>query len=187
MLDVVSAIGAKWAVINTHRHKELIAIEHLRRQSFRVYCPMISRTIRHARRNLTAHRPLFPGYIFVQLAPMMDQWRPIASTTGVRSLVRFGDELGFLQDGLIEGLKARERDGVITAPQVHYRPGQNVQMVGGPFDGVIATILSAGEKDRLVVLLNLVHTRVRATLHMAHANFTLLDSGASPVTPLHPY
>jgi transcriptional antiterminator RfaH len=184
MLHVAGKTGAKWAVVSTHRHKERIAIEHLRRQNFRVYCPMISRTIRHARRHLKALRPLFPGYLFVQVVPTMEQWRPIASTTGVRNLVRFGDELGLLEDGLIEGLKARERDGVIAPPQVHYRAGQNVQLVGGPFDGVIATILSASEKDRLVVLINLLHTSVRATLDMAQAKFTLLASGSPPIDPV---
>jgi len=156
--------GKHWAVVNTHSHKEQLAIEHLHRQSFEVYCPRIRKRISHARRFVEVERPLFPGYVFVRITASGDQWRPILSTTGVRTLVRFGNQLGLLDDVFISSLRARERDGVVIAPETPYQPGQRVKLVGGPFDGVTATIISSAEKDRLVVLMDLLRNSVRATV-----------------------
>ncbi len=162
--DLDSVNDKYWAVVNTHSHKEQIALEHLNRQSFETYCPRIWKRISHARRFQNVERPLFPGYVFVRADAGQDQWRPILSTVGVRTLVRFGNQLGLLSDAFIASLRARERDGVIVAPESPYRPGQRVKLVGGPFDGVTATILSSNEKDRLVVLMDLLQNSVRATV-----------------------
>jgi transcriptional antiterminator RfaH len=162
--DLNSVNDKYWAVVNTHSHKEQIALEHLSRQSFETYCPRIWKRISHARRFQNVERPLFPGYVFVRADASQDQWRPILSTVGVRTLVRFGNQLGLLSDAFIASLRARERDGVIVAPESPYRPGQRVKLVGGPFDGVTATILSSNEKDRLVVLMDLLQNSVRATV-----------------------
>jgi transcription antitermination factor NusG len=47
---------------------------------------------------------------------------------------------------------------------VPYRIGQQVQVVAGAFDGLVATILSLEEKDRLTVLLNMMSRQVKAHL-----------------------
>jgi transcriptional antiterminator RfaH len=156
-----------WAVVNTHPHREPIAREHLGRQGFEVYCPMMRRRRTHARRVENVLRPLFPGYVFVHLEPEQTGWRPILSTVGVRALVRFGDRLALLDEPFIRSLREREVDGVIVRrpclrPTSPYRVGQQVRLDGGAFDGVVATILSLDEKDRLVVLMDFLQRGVQA-------------------------
>jgi transcriptional antiterminator RfaH len=150
-----------WVVINTHPHREHIAIENLVRQDFPAYCPMVMKRIRHARRQQDVRRPLFPGYVFVHVERDIQRWRPILSTFGVRTLVRCGDRLSFIHDGFIASLKAREVDGLVTRPKSPYSIGQIVRMNGGPFDGLVATIVEMNEKDRLVVLMELLNGRVK--------------------------
>lgn len=162
--DFDFASSKYWAVVSTHSHKEQLALDHLSRQNFEAYCPRIRKRISHARRVLNVERPLFPGYVFVRVAASRDQWRPIQSTIGVRALVRFGNHLGLLDEDFIASLRARERDGVVVAPEIPYQPGQRVKLVGGPFEGVTATILSIGENDRIVVLMDLLRNSVRATV-----------------------
>jgi transcriptional antiterminator RfaH len=58
-----------WFVLSTHPHREAWALENLSRQQFNVYCPMIVKRVRHARRTYDALRPFFPGYIFVEHHP----------------------------------------------------------------------------------------------------------------------
>jgi transcriptional antiterminator RfaH len=151
-----------WAVVNTHPHREPVARDHLRRQGFDVYCPLMRRRRTHARRVENVLRPLFPGYLFVHVEAERTRWRPILSTVGVRALVRFGDRLALLDEAFMQSLRAREVDGVIARPDMPYRVGQQVRLDGGPFDGVVATILSLDEKDRLVVLMDLLQRRVQA-------------------------
>ncbi|MGI9404150.1 MAG: transcription termination/antitermination NusG family protein, partial [Hyphomicrobium sp.] len=132
---------SNWAVVNTHPHREHIAVENLQRQEFWAYCPMVRRQRRHSRRVTDVLRPLFPGYLFAQVNPDTQRWRPMLSTLGVRAVVRCGDRLSLIEDAFIQSLKDREADGVIARPASPYRVGQEVRMAGGAFDGLVATII----------------------------------------------
>lgn len=148
----------KWVVVNTHPHRESLAIENLMRQQFSVYCPQIRKRVTHARRSQDVLRPLFPSYVFVQI---WESWRSILSTFGVRSLIMCGEKLSYLDDGFVHSLKQREVGGVITRPEEPYQVGQQVRIAGGAFDGLIATILSLNDKDRLLVLLEMLNRPVK--------------------------
>jgi transcriptional antiterminator RfaH len=156
--------GLRWIVINTHPHQEQLAVTNLRRQSFSPYCPMLRKRRSHARRIEHVLRPLFPGYLFVGIDAVSTRWRPMLSTVGVRSLVRAGERLSYIESDFIANLKAREVDGVIVRPPCPYQLGQRVQITTGPFDRLIATIIDMDEKDRLVVLLDMMNQAVRVNL-----------------------
>ena len=64
------------------------ALEHLQRQDFHAYCPLIRRRLSHARRVTEVLRPFFPSYLFVKIIPTAQRWQPLMSTIGVRSIVR---------------------------------------------------------------------------------------------------
>lgn len=162
----------RWIAINTHPHREHVAIENLIRQKFAVYCPMELKRVRHARRTQDLPRPLFPGYIFAEVMPDLALWRPILSTYGVRNLIRTGDRPAFVDHGFIQGLRAREIDGVIAKPPRPFAVGQEVRLNGGPFDGIIATIIEMGERDRLILLASLLSQTVR--LKVTSANVRVL-------------
>lgn len=157
-----------WAVVNTHARKENLALANLDRQGFRTYCPMMSKRIRHARKFSDVERPLFPGYVFVGLDPERDQWRPILSTFGVRDLIRTGNQPSLLETTFIEALRAREMDGVVAKPGNDLVPGQDVRLTAGYFEGLTAQILELNPNERVTVLLNLVHGRVRAKVEVGH-------------------
>jgi len=153
-----------WAVINTHPHREQFAVENLQRQEFRVYCPFIRRQRRHARRVSEVLRPLFPGYLFAQVNPDSQRWRPMLSTFGVRNVVQCGDRLSLIDDAFIQSLMDREVNGAIARPKSPYQVGQEVRIAGGAFDGLVATILDMDERDRLTVLMDLLNRPVKVKI-----------------------
>ncbi len=122
---------------------------------------MIRKRVKHARYSRDVLRPLFPNYLFVHVSPALQSWRPMLSTFGVRTLVRFGDQPGLLDDGFIQALKSREIDGAIIAPSKHYQLGQQVRLEGGVFDGLVATIIEMHEKDRMVLLMDMLNRPVK--------------------------
>jgi transcriptional antiterminator RfaH len=154
----------KWIVVNTHPHKENIAIENLVQQKFQVYCPKIHKRIKHARRVQDVLRPLFPCYLFVNANTDIQRWRPILSTIGVRSLLTMGERPGYLDTGFIQSLKAREINGAIARPENDFSVGQRVQITGGPFDGLVASIIQMDERDRLTLLLDLLKRPVKVKI-----------------------
>jgi len=159
------AAAAWWAAVNTQPHREQVAHANLERQGFVAYCPVVRRRRSHARRVDEVLRPLFPGYLFVNVSLEREFWRPILSTHGVRTLVRCGDDQPSPADArFIAALKAREVDGAIVRPPVPYQVGQQVRVVAGAFDGIVATILDLAEKDRLTVLLDLLGGPIKVRL-----------------------
>lgn len=171
-VDLPRQASTRWAVINTHPHREHIVIENLIRQNFEAYCPRELKRVRHARRVQDVLRPLFPGYVFAQIASELTMWRPILSTYGVRSLVRIGDQPALINGSFIDGLRAREVDGVVAKPASPYTLGQEVRLSGGPFDGLIGRIIEMCDKDRLVLLTSLLQQDVR--LRVTSANIRSL-------------
>jgi transcriptional antiterminator RfaH len=120
---------------------------------------MILKHIQHARRAYDTHRPLFPGYIFIQA--VIQSWRSISGTFGVRSIVKNGDTLAFLPSGFVESLKAREIGGVISTPVAPFKPGQAIAINGGQFDGLVGRIVEVRERDRIILLLNLLNQQTK--------------------------
>lgn len=150
-----------WIVVNTHAHKEELALDNLRRQGFVTYCPRIARRQLRRGRGVDVARPMFPGYVFVRVSRSHQHWRPILSTYGVRRLMRCGNSLSVLDDEFVQALRSREVGGVIARPAHPLEVGQQIQLVAGPFDGLIATILSVDDKDRLTLLLDMLGGPIR--------------------------
>lgn len=154
-----------WLVINTQPNKERLALANLSNQGYTPYCPFISRTVRHARKARVVKRPVFPSYVFVEHNDRAEQWRPILSTFGVRTVVQMADEPAKLSGSFIESFKIREVDGVIARPSASYKVGQKVLVNGGPMDGIAAEIIELKDRDRLTVLMELLQQPVR--VHMS--------------------
>jgi transcription elongation factor/antiterminator RfaH len=155
---------SNWAVVNTHPHRENVAVDNLQRQAFHAYCPMVRRQRRHARRVSDVLRPLFPGYLFAQVNPESQRWRPMLSTLGVRNVVQCGDRLSLIEDAFVQSLKQREVDGAIARPEHPYQLGQEVRIAGGAFDGLVARIIEMDERDRLTVLMDLLSRPVKVKI-----------------------
>jgi len=155
-----------WVVASSHPHKEQVALENLNRQGFQAYCPQIRKRVRHARQLRQVLRPLFPGYIFVRLNPQLEQWRSIDATIGVRKLIRFGERPGTVPNLFIASLYATEEEGAVAIPRArdNYQPGEQVQLRAEPFDGLIAMVLSANDRERIMVLLDLLKRSVRVSV-----------------------
>ncbi len=178
-ISVGSRGSSEWIAVNTHPHKEQLAIDNLSRQNFHSYCPMIRRRLGRGRRTVDALRPLFPGYVFVQVAQVRSKWRPILSTYGVRSVIRCGDELSYIEDGFIHSLKQREIDGAVSKPSRQLSVGDTLSIAGGPFDGLVATIISMDERDRLVLLMQMLNRSVKVKLDLQQLGTATIDLAAA--------
>lgn len=151
-----------WLAVQTHIRKEKVAIVNLHRQEFVTYCPYVIKTQRRkGRPDCAARVPLFPSYVFVALDLDGQRWRPLLSTFGVRAVVRVGERPGIVPAGFIDALQARETDGVVTAWRDPLHCGQQVQLRSGALEGLVGTIVEMDEKDRIVVLMQMLNQHVR--------------------------
>lgn len=154
-----------WYLIHSKPRQERVAGEQLERQGYEIYLPLAS--VRRRRRNRTIRiiDPMFPRYLFIHLSNETDDWRPIRSTVGVSTLVRFGDMPAKIPDSLITELQVREdTDGIQILPDLEYRQGDRVRIAEGPMEGFEGVFQCRTGKERVLLLLEIAQKTVRIEL-----------------------
>lgn len=158
--------GERWYVVHTQPNGEARALDHLRRQGFHVYLPLIRKRRRHARKEEIVERPLFPRYLFVRLDIGRDAWRSILSTMGVATLIRFGEHPAPLPQGVVRALRVRQEAGLLAEPALvdQLRPGDCVTLHDDPYGDMIAQFVRLIDRERIIVLLDMMGRAVPATI-----------------------
>lgn len=153
-----------WCVANTQPNAEDKALMHLARQGFRVLLPKHLKRRSHARKVDWVPRPLFPGYIFIEIDPEQSPWRAIRSTIGIFDVIRFGEKPAAIPDGVIDEIHARqdERGLVKTHAGSSFKPGDAVRVLRGALGEFEALFESSDDRDRVTVLLSILGRQVRA-------------------------
>ena len=131
--DPTSAVGVAGAVLQDH---------------------LADGRTRHLQR---ARRPLFPGYLFVQIDPERQEWRRINSTYGVSRLVAL--ERGCptrVPPQVMAGIFGHCDGDTWRVQADGLEPGTEARLVQGPFARMIATVEALPEADRVLVLLELM-------------------------------
>lgn len=147
---------ARWYVVHTRSHNESRALFHLRQQGFRTFCPFTRKTIRHARKVESRLAPLFPNYLFLNLAIEQERWRSVNGTFGVARIIMQDEHPQPVPVGVIEALLSRaDGEGAIDfSPQ--FRVGQIVKLKEGPFTDFVGRLEALDEQGRVRVLLDLM-------------------------------
>jgi transcriptional antiterminator RfaH len=156
---------SNWYCVRTNRFKESWVTQQLTEIGLQAYLPLL-REQRKVRRQLKwVVEPLFPSYLFAYFA-LAEAFYVVRHMPGVAGVV------GTLKDGpvavdeqIISILHDRSQGGYIEIGPYLFSPGEELQVVQGPFLGLRALFqqeLNAGE--RVVVLLELLSSQVRAEL-----------------------
>lgn len=146
----------RWYLVHCKPREEVRAQENLQRQGFECYRPL--RPIERLRRDGKRHsltEALFPGYLFIHLDRVHDNWYPIRSTRGVNQIVRFNAYPLPVREEIIEGIRARLASP--TAAEPYLKPGERVQITEGPFSQLEAIFVANDGDERVVLLLCLLH------------------------------
>ncbi|KPX42259.1 transcription/translation regulatory transformer protein RfaH [Pseudomonas syringae pv. tagetis] len=152
--------NARWYLIQTKPRQEARAEEHLCRQHFECYRPLHANVKRTGARAL-AGEPLFPGYLFIRMDQVQDNWYPIRSTRGVSRIVTFGGQPVPVRDHLIEQIRQRLST---PAPKVRFIQGEPVMITTGNWSDVEAIFLAEDGTERAVILLNMLQRQQKVVL-----------------------
>jgi transcriptional antiterminator RfaH len=152
---------AYWTAAQLEPNRTRIALQLLVQEKFIVYAPRLrERRIVRGRRE-DREMPLFPGYAFVLIQL---QWHAARWCPGVRRLVMDGLQPARVPDAVIEGIRARERNGAIELPKNGLKPGVKVRLLAGPFREHVAIYAGMSGLERVAVLLSLLGGERRITL-----------------------
>jgi transcriptional antiterminator RfaH len=147
----------RWYLIQCKARQDERALENLQRQGFECYRPVYeSERIRRGRKNPTS-AALFPGYLFIRLDRINDNWSPIRSTRGVIQVVRFNEFPLPVADGIVEQIRRRIEDKPIREP--YFKSGERVVLTfDGSFSGIEAIFLSSVGEERVMLLLTILQS-----------------------------
>lgn len=121
-------MAERWYVAQTQPGRDRTAQEHLRRQAFSVFLPVILERDRES--------PLFPGYLFVAL-DLHQRWEAVNGTRGVTHLLpHFAERPAPVREGYVEALRARAEAGefdlrAACEVSLGYVRGEEVEVISG--------------------------------------------------------
>ena len=148
----------EWYTVSTSCNKELMALFNLKKQNFESYYPRYKKITKHARKLKTVIKPLFPGYLFVNIDVKKQSWSKINSTFGVKSLITMGSKPVSISEKIIQDLKGREDINGITniITDVPYLKGDKILINDGPLQGKIGVFDGLSADKRIKVLFEIL-------------------------------
>jgi transcriptional antiterminator RfaH len=167
------AQNKRWYLAQCKPNATHIAVRNLDNQGFASFLPLQEGMKRKGKVFQSQTRPLFPGYLFVQLDAREGPWRKIKSTRGIAQLVRLGPEPSVVPDAIIAGLMSRCNELGIIQDAGKLAVGDLAQVTQGPLSGFVATIVNVEANARIYILLDILGQST--TVSIDSAALTPLD------------
>jgi transcription antitermination factor NusG len=144
-----------WHVLHSKPSREKFLCEQLRSHELEAYCPQLR--VHPANPRARRFKPFFPGYVFVRVALEQIKLSTLQWMPGATGLVSFGGAPASVPDALIRAIRQRadEIGDSIGEGNAKLKPGDEVVIVGGPFDGyeaIFESRLSGSERARVFLM-----------------------------------
>jgi transcription antitermination factor NusG len=165
-----------WYVVYSKPHKEEQAQFHLGLKGVETFFPRLCLpgSIEKKKRII----PLFPNYFFARLH-VPTEYHYVIWSPGVRKIVCFSETPMPIEDNVVRFLlQNADNRGVIQA-RSHLRRGQEVEVTGGPFNGLVGIIQDPPDtKGRIRILLRLLSRQITVKLGVEFIKGELMGFGS---------
>lgn len=151
-------MSKQWYAVYTKPRQEVRAEQNLHNQNFRVYLPRLLVEHQRGGKRVDVIEPMFPRYLFVELAIHEDNIAPIRSTCGVANIVRFTESPAVVPRHFVESLQQSEDEGKSyhSGAQNVFLAGSGVDVVAGPLAGLQAVVKCDKGDERVVLMLSML-------------------------------
>ena len=155
---------SQWYLIQVKPNSHRLAERNLQRQGFETFIPMQDTTQRKMNCFINQLKPLFPGYMFVNVKSDITHWRKINSTIGVSRLVSFDGKPKTIPEKLISSLMLRCDDEGKILPSKLLKEGASVKFLSGPFANFAATVDIIDPEERVWVLMEFMQQQAHVQI-----------------------
>jgi transcription antitermination factor NusG len=144
---------ARWYATYTAPRHEKSVLQHLESRSVESYLPLYGSTRLWNGRRAFVQLPLFPGYLFVRIAP--EHRARVLEVPGVLNIVSSHGKLTPLPVGEVEALRAALETRK-SEPHPSLVRGRRVRIKVGPLRGLEGVIVKQARGMRMVVLIDCI-------------------------------
>ena len=149
--NYIDKLVRSWYVLHTKSRFENIVNDGLIKKSIEVFLPKIKVKSKRRDRKAIIQVSLFPGYLFVKSDLNPYEHIEIVKTVGaVRIIGNKGSPLAVPQES-VESLKIMVAGNNDVTTGKHFRRGDIVMVINGPFAGVTGSFIRYKGKERVVV------------------------------------
>ena len=152
-------MNKKWLVASYKSNESKRLERNLLNQNFNYYLPKI--TVKKINSS-PKEEILFPGYIFVNIN--FENYSALKYTMGIKNIVKFGDNISYISDEVIEAIKVAEKKSKKNPVASKIQIGQDVMIASGSLAGSIVKVCSLSSKQRVNVLLSFLGSVRRVTV-----------------------
>ena len=151
-----------WYVIYSKPRKEEQAQFHLRLKGIESFFPRLHLPGSDEKKKRIA--PLFPSYLFARIH-LPSEYQYVIWSPGVKRIVSFSDTPIPLDDTIVNFLKQQADVAGIIKARSQLKRGQEVEISGGPFDGLLGVIEDPpDDRGRVKILLRLLSRQISVKL-----------------------
>ncbi|MNZ59762.1 Transcription antitermination protein RfaH [compost metagenome] len=147
-----ASYGKRWYLAQCKPRQDRRALEHLERQGYS--CLLFEQQVERLTKGklVYSNEPMFPGYLFIHLDRVEDNWLPIRSTRGVSHIVSFGNQAIPVPTEVIDRLQTGES----TNPAPVFEKGDKVVINEEGLQNLEAIFVARDGEERVLLLLNIL-------------------------------
>ena len=155
-----------WYLLHTKPHAHVTACDHLKRQRFDVFLPLITKTTKTKGKFLDITAPLFPGYLFMGTSIYPVPWKSINGTRGVSKAVTLDGIYRPVSTHIIEGLQSRCDEFGVLRQLNDIVAADRIKIERGPLAEFICTVDQIKDDKRAWVLIDILQQQTRANVSL---------------------
>lgn len=155
----------EWYAVRTMSRHEQRVSERLANKSMHVFYPTMEVWSQWKDRKKKIWKPLFPGYLFVELELTRPSWVEVLKTPGVADLLGYTDEPTPVPREQVLSVQTVLAAGVPVRPHPYLNVGDKVIVVEGPLKGAIGIFTGFDQtRGKLIVSVDLLCRSVEVEL-----------------------
>lgn len=159
---------SQWFAVHTKSRTEKKVFDRLQIAGHESFLPMKTEIRQWSDRKKKVRSPLIKSYVFVRVK--QNDLTPIYTIPGVVTVLTFLGKPAVVTDVEINNLKivTNNSDAIKEIKPFNLTNGKPVQVVQGPFKGLIAVYLSNSGKHRVIVEVEALNSFTEITLPLSH-------------------
>ena len=164
-MDKATSYGeALWYAVSTRSRQEKSAASMLENLEVAHFLPLVEEERQWSDRKQKVTLPLFPGYMFVQIARSCEFQLRVLKVPGIVDFVGNRNGPLAIPEREIENVRALVSHGVGCSPHPFLKAGDRVRVVRGALAGVEGILSRRGAQSNLVISVEMIQRAISVSV-----------------------